>query len=159
MSWSLLAFVGLNFFAALSGAVFAPGEWFKSLKKPTWQPPDWAFPVVWSILFLLNSVAGWLVYSKVGFSDGGMLAMAIYVGSLVLNAAWSALFFGMKRMDLATYEAAVLWLSLVAQIAVFYPIEPIAALITLPYLAWVTVAFVLSRTVWRLNPEEAQARA
>ena len=159
MSFSLLAFVGLNFIAALSGAVFKPGAWFESLNKPSWQPPDWAFPVVWTVLYLLNAVAGWLVFSKVGFSDGGATAMIVYVVSLILNAAWSAVFFGMKRMDLATWEAGLLWLSLAVQIVLFYAIEPLAAYISLPYLVWVTVAFHLSRTVWKLNPQEVPSRS
>jgi tryptophan-rich sensory protein len=59
----------------------------------------------------------------------------------------------MRRMDLATYDAALLWLLVAAQIVVFYAIVPLAGLILLPYLAWVTIAFWLSRTVWKLNPD------
>jgi len=63
LSWSLIAFVALNVIAASSGAAFQPGAWFKSLDKPSWQPPDWAFPVVWSVLYFLNALAGWWVHS------------------------------------------------------------------------------------------------
>ncbi|EFL89065.1 TspO/MBR family protein [Ahrensia sp. R2A130] len=153
MSWSLLAFVGVNFFAAMSGGIFRPDEWFRALNKPSWQPPDWAFPVVWTVLYLLNAVAGWMVFEQLGFSPIGIMVLAIYGISLALNAGWSAVFFGMKRIDLATWEAAALWLSLAVQIAVFWTFVPLAALLCLPYLLWVSIAFYLSLTIWRLNPQ------
>jgi tryptophan-rich sensory protein len=153
LSWSLIAFITLNVIAASSGAAFQPGAWFKSLDKPSWQPPDWAFPVVWSVLYFLNALAGWWVWQASGLEGLGALAMVIYIVALLSNAGWSALFFGMRRMDLATYDAALLWLLVAAQIVVFYAIVPLAGLILLPYLAWVTIAFWLSRTVWKLNPD------
>ncbi|MEL6737247.1 MAG: TspO/MBR family protein, partial [Pseudomonadota bacterium] len=89
MSWSLLAFVGLNFAAAMSGGIFKPDEWFRNLQKPSWQPPDWAFPVVWLVLYLLNAVAGWMVWEAAGSTVAGQVALVVYVVSLFLNAAWS----------------------------------------------------------------------
>ena len=133
--------------------MFKPDAWFANLEKPWWQPPDWAFPVVWLVLYLLNAIAGWLVWQETGLERLGGLAMLIYGVGLMANAGWSALFFGMRRMDWATYDAALLWLLVALQIGVFYIIVPTAGLITLPYLLWVSVAFWLSRTVWKLNPE------
>lgn len=153
MSWSLLAFVAVNFLAAMSGGIFSPGEWFRSLKKPSWQPPNWVFPVVWSILYAINAFAGWLVWNEVGFEGPGFWAMVVYGLALVLNAAWSAIFFGMKQMGLATLEAGLLWLAVAAQIALFLPINALAGWILLPYLIWVTIAIALSGSVWRLNPD------
>lgn len=155
MSWSLVVFVGLNFLAAASGGIFAPGAWYEKLNKPSWQPPNWAFPVVWSVLYILNAIAGWIIWETVGFEDGGFLALAVYVMSLCLNAAWSAIFFGMKRMRLALWEAVCLWLSVALQAVLFYQIFPLAGLILLPYLAWVSVAVWLNRTMLRLNPDYA----
>lgn len=150
MSLSLIAFVLLNVLAASSGAIFKPDSWYDDLKKPSWQPPKWAFPVVWSILYLFNIVAGWLVYQ----AEGGItLPLVIYGIGLILNALWSAIFFGMKRMDWGTFEAAFLWFFVALQMVLFLPIAPIAALLTAPYLVWVSVAFFLSLTVWRLNPD------
>ncbi|MEL6947694.1 MAG: TspO/MBR family protein [Pseudomonadota bacterium] len=151
MSWSLLAFVGFNFLAALSGAVFGPGDWFRRLEKPSWQPPDWAFPVVWFVLYLLNAVAGWIIWTEHGDTSAGRFALAVYGGSLVLNAGWSAVFFGLKRVAWATFEAVLLWLSVLAQIILFAQLTSLAGLMLLPYLAWVTVAVALSAKIWQLN--------
>ena len=155
MSWSLIVFVGLNFLAAMSGALFSPGTWFEKLKKPSWQPPNWAFPTVWSVLYLLNAIAGWLVWDKTLLDGSGSIALGVYLISLVLNALWSAIFFGMKRMRLALWEAVALWLSVALQIVLFYQILPAAGLILIPYLVWVSVAVWLNRTMLVLNPEFA----
>ena len=152
MIWSLLVFAGLNFAAALSGAIFKPDDWFRRLNKPSWQPPDWAFPIVWMVLYGINAFSGWVVWKLAGLDGIGLLAMAIYGAALVLNASWSAVFFGLKRLGAASANSALLWLSIAAQIAVFYQIDALAGLILLPYLLWVTVAPVLSTTVWRHNP-------
>lgn len=152
MSWSLIAFLALNFIAALSGAVFTPGQWYEQLTKPWWRPPNWAFPVVWTVLYILNAIAAWLIWDAVGFSNGGGLALAVFGIALVLNAGWSALFFGMKRMDLALWESLALWLSVALQIILFYQILPVAGLILLPYLLWLTIASYLNWTMIKLNP-------
>lgn len=153
--WIAVAvFVGLNFVAASSGGLFTPGPWYAGLAKPSWTPPNWAFPVVWGLLFALNAWAGWMIWEAVGASRPDVLAL--YIGSLVLNAAWSWLFFGLKRMDLALIDVVLLWLSLVAVIAVFWSIRPSAALPVLPYLLWVTIAAALNRRMIQLNPAEAR---
>lgn len=149
-------FFAVNVLAASSGAVFKPGDWYEGLRKPSWTPPDWAFPVVWSILFAMIAVAGWLVWEAAGWGAG--LALGVYGVSLVINAAWSGLFFGLKRMDWALVDVIALWLSIVAVMAVFWPISPLAALLHLPYLAWVTLAGVLNLAMLRLNPRAGRAR-
>jgi benzodiazapine receptor len=153
--WIAVAvFAALNFVAASSGGLFKPGVWYTGLNKPSWTPPNWAFPVVWSLLFGLNAWAGWMIWEAIGLSRPDVLAL--YVGSLLLNAGWSWLFFGRKRMDLALIDVALLWLSLVAVVAVFWSIRPAAALPVLPYLLWVTIAATLNREMIRLNPAEAR---
>lgn len=157
-SWaSLAAFVVVNFVAASSGAIFKPGAWYASLRKPVWTPPNWAFPVVWSSLFLLNAAAGWLVWEAAG--SGAWPALAIYGVSLGLNAAWSALFFGARRMRWALVEVMFLWGSLATVIGAFAPISPTAAWLVAPYLAWVTVAAFLNLRMVQLNPEAVEVRA
>ncbi|MDJ0614968.1 MAG: TspO/MBR family protein [Rhizobiaceae bacterium] len=155
MDWALLFFVFLNVVAAMSGGFFAPGKWYEELRKPSWQPPNWAFPTVWSVLYLLNAIAGWMVWKVAGIEGIGFLALSVYVVSLVFNAAWSAIFFGMKRMRLALLEAGLLWASVALQIYLFLQIDSAAGLILFPYLAWVSIAFWLNRTMLRLNPEFA----
>ncbi|MDY8107819.1 TspO/MBR family protein [Fulvimarina sp. 2208YS6-2-32] len=148
---SFIVFFALVFLVSLSGAVFKPGPWYMKLDKPSWTPPGWAFPVVWSILYVLIAVAGWRVYELVGLAT---LPFAVYALQLVLNAAWSAFFFGMRRADLAFGDVVALWFAVAANIAVFLPIDTIAGLLLVPYLVWVTAAACLNYSVWRLNPAE-----
>lgn len=152
MIWSLTAFAALNFAAALSGAIFKPGSWFRALEKPPWQPPDWAFPVVWMVLYALNAVSGWLVWKDAGFEGMGLWAMLVYCLALVLNASWSAVFFGLKRLYWAKVNAALLWLAIAVQMIVFAQISQFASLLLIPYLIWVMIATALSSAVLRLNP-------
>ena len=135
---------------ASSGAFFKPDEWYRGLSKPSWNPPDWVFGAGWSILYLLIAIAGWRVWERAP-EGAALVPMALYGLQLVLNAGWSPLFFGLKRPDWAFAELLCLWLAIVANIAVFYPIDPVAAWLLAPYLAWVTFAGALNLAVWRLN--------
>jgi len=139
--------------AASSGALFKPGEWYRGLQRPSWTPPNWAFPVVWSILYIAIGVAGWLVWQAAGMG----VAMTFWLVQLILNAAWSWLFFGRKRMDLALVDVGLLFMTIIAFMLAAYPVSQTAALLFLPYAAWVATAAALNRTVWRLNPDAAPA--
>jgi benzodiazapine receptor len=147
---ALAVFVLANLAAASSGAFFRPGEWYAALAKPPWTPPNWAFPVVWSILFVLNAVAGWLIWMAAG--AGAALPLAAYAVSLLINASWSATFFGARRMGLGFAVVITLWLSIAAVMALFAPVSPLAAGLIAPYLVWVTIASALNLRVWQLNP-------
>jgi tryptophan-rich sensory protein len=161
MDWQdiggLAGFVAACIAVASSGAVFKPGDWYEGLAKPWWRPPNWAFPMVWSVLYLMIAIAGWLVWRKAGFA-GAALPLAVYGVQLVLNAAWSGFFFGMKRMDLALVDVGALWLSIAALIWLFSAVDATAALLLAPYLLWVSIAAYLNWTMIRLNPG-AGARA
>lgn len=150
---SLLPFFALCFCAALSGAFFRPGDWYEHLSKPSWRPPNWLFPPAWSVLYVCIAVAGWLVW-RTG-EAGYQVALAVYGVQLLFNAAWSAVFFGLRRVDLAFGELTLLWLSIAATIAVFAPISTAAALLLAPYLAWVTFAGALNLSIWQLNRRTA----
>ena len=113
------------FLAALTGAYFRPGEWYRTLRKPPWTPPDWIFPIAWSILYLAIAVSGWLVWRSAGFAGAG-LALGVYALHLAFNALWSALFFGARRIDLAFADVVAMWLSLAATIVLFAPISVFA---------------------------------
>ena len=153
---ALAVFVLANLAAASSGALFRPGAWYASLAKPSWTPPNWAFPVVWSVLFVLNAVAGWLVWTAAGAGAAGPLT--VYGVSLVINASWSGVFFGARRMGLGFVIVAALWLSIALVMVVFVPVSPLAAGLIAPYLAWVTIASALNLRVWQLNsPRRASA--
>ena len=144
-----VVFIVIVFAAASSGAIFKPGEWYERLDKPSWTPPKWAFPVVWTILYLFIGYAGWLVWTTAGWS----LPMAIWTLQIIVNALWSYFFFGMRRMDLALVDVAVLWLSVAIFILAAWPVAPLASLLFVPYLVWVSAAAALNYSVRRLNPE------
>ncbi len=148
---ALLGFFAACFLVACSGAVFRPGEWYESLAKPSWNPPNWLFAPAWTLLYILIAIAGWLVWREAGIVP----ALALYAVQLVLNAAWSGIFFGMKRPDLAFAELVLLWLSILGCILLFAPISATAAWLMAPYLAWVTFAGALNYAIWQRNPRAA----
>lgn len=148
---TLGVFLVLVFAVAMSGAIFKPGPWYQRLEKPSWTPPNWAFPVVWSALYVMIAVAGWRVYETAGLVA---LPFAVYGLQLVLNAAWSWLFFGIRRPDLAFVDVVAMALAIAANIALFAPIDAIAGWLLVPYLVWAVIAACLNRSVWRRNPQE-----
>ena len=146
----LVCFIAACFLAAFTGALFRPGEWYERLKKPSWRPSNRLFAPVWTVLYLMIAVAGWLIWRKAGFAGAG-LPLAVYALQLILNAAWSPLFFGLRRPDLGFVDIVLVWISIIATIVLFYPIDVVAAMLLVPYLAWVTFATALNFFVWRLN--------
>lgn len=152
---ALLGFIVACFVAALGGAVFRPGDWYEHLAKPSWRPPNRLFGPVWTILYFIIAVSGWLVWREVGFASA-VLPLSVYAVQLVLNAAWSPIFFGLHRPDLGFLDIVLIWLSIVTTIVLFYPIHPAAALLLFPYLAWVSFAAALNFAIWRLNPSASR---
>ena len=146
---SYLPFLGVCFCASLSGAFFKPGAWYQRLSKPSWNPPNWLFPPAWTVLYICMATAGWLVW-RTG-DPAATAALVVYGVHLLFNAAWSAVFFGMRRPDWAFGELVLFWLSIVATIAVFAPISTAAAWLLAPYIAWVTFAGALNFKIWQLN--------
>ena len=143
-----IVFAVLVVLAASSGAIFKPGGWYAELRKPGWTPPDWAFPVVWTLLYACIGVAGWLVWREVGWSA----PIAFWGAQLVFNALWSWMFFGVKRMDWALGDAALLVLSVLGFVVTAQPVSATAAVLFLPYLAWVVTAAALNLRMMQLNP-------
>src|SRR5689334_9991234 len=92
----LVGFLAACFAAASSGAVFKPDAWYENLAKPAWNPPNRVFPIAWAVLYVMMGVAAWNVWRLAGFSGAGF-ALGLWVLQLVLNAAWSGIFFGLKR--------------------------------------------------------------
>lgn len=149
----LVAFVLVCFGAGAVGSWFttpALDSWYADLRKPAWNPPNWIFAPVWSVLYLLMAVAAWLVWGRAGFrAPGG--ALGLFSAQLILNVAWSVLFFGLRSPAAALGGIAVLWVAIVATIVAFSRTSPAASLIMIPYLAWVTFAGALNLAIWRLN--------
>ena len=129
---------------------------YEQLAKPSWRPPNRLFAPVWTVLYITIAVSGWLVWREAGFA-GATVPLTIYAVQLVLNAAWTPLFFGLHRPDFGLFDIVLLWLTIIATVVLFYPIHVGAAWLLLPYLAWVTFAAALNFTVWRLNRSMARS--
>ena len=142
--------------AASTGGAFRPGTWYAALKKPVWTPPNWIFPLVWSVLYAAMAFAAWLVWDASGLA--AWPALLLYAAQLVANGLWSYLFFGRRRMDWAMAEVALLWIMIAALAVLFWSHSQIAGLLMLPYLAWVSVAALLNLRMIQLNgPSGAMA--
>lgn len=126
-------------------------EWYPTLAKPSWTPPNAVFAPVWTALYFLMALAAWLVWRKAGGLAAARLPLALFAVQLVLNAAWSILFFGLRMPGLAFGELVLLWLAIAATLAAFRHVLPAAGLLLAPYLAWVTFAGALNFALWRLN--------
>lgn len=144
---ALGAFAVVTLLAAATGAMFMPGAWYAGLAKPSWTPPDWLFGPAWTVLYVMIAIAGWLIWR----AQGPGLALALWGVQLVLNAAWSWLMFGRHDILAALVDVAALWLSIAALILAAWSVSQTAALLLLPYLAWVSFAAALNLAVWRLN--------
>jgi benzodiazapine receptor len=125
------------------------GDWYPTLRKPSWTPPPWVFGPAWTALYLAMALAAWLVWRKLPFRGG--LPLALFAVQLLLNGAWSGIFFGLRRPDLAFGEIVILWLAIGATAWSFFRVSKVAGWLLVPYLAWVTFAAALNLAVWRLN--------
>ncbi len=139
--------------AAIVGGLATPRglqSWYGTLAKPSWNPPNWLFGPVWTILYILMATAG----TRVASSDHPQknLALGVFAAQLILNALWSWLFFGWRRIDLAFLEILLLVALIAANLILFLRIDRTAGLLLIPYLLWVAFASILNGTVWRLNP-------
>lgn len=146
-----MPFVGTVFVVGFSGAVFMPGDWYRTLDKPTWTPPDWLFGPAWTVLYLMIAVAGWLVWWHDGFS----LPLWLWAANLAFNAAWSWLMFGKHRIGLALPDAGAMLATILLFIAAAWPVSAAAAMLFLPYLAWVAFATALNWSILHRNPQAA----
>lgn len=131
--------------------MFPPGSWYEALQKPVWIPPNWAFPVAWSILYLLMAASGALTAA----SDGNAYAMAFWALQIAVNALWSPIFFGLRRIKAGMLVVVILWLSVFGAMVSAFAVNTLAGWLLAPYLLWVTIAAALNASVWRLNPGEA----
>ena len=153
-SIKLLVAVGICLAAGGIGSIYinaSLGTWYRTLAKPSFQPPDWIFGPVWTALYLLMGIALYLVWRHEPPSQNRRLALTWFGIQLGLNVLWSFLFFRLRAPLLALIEIAFLWLALVGTIGSFYLVSPTAAKLLLPYWIWVTFAAILNFSIWRLN--------
>ena len=138
--------------SAIGGLITAAsvGTWYQTLQKPVFNPPDWVFAPVWTLLYLMIAVAGWRVWRIAGVA-GARAGMAAYAAQLALNLAWSYLFFGARMIGLALAEIVLLLGVICVNALLFWRKDQVAGWLLVPYAAWVTFACALNFALWRLN--------
>jgi translocator protein len=132
-------------------------EFYGGLVKPTWAPPGWLFGPVWTVLYVLMGIAAWLVWRTAGWA-GAAGALTLYLVQLVCNASWSWVFFAWRRGALALADIVLLLGLIVATIVAFARVDRLAAVLLLPYLAWVMFATALTYALWRANVDQLSPR-
>jgi len=153
--WSLVQLgccIGLCLLAGYIGAQVTYPEistWYAALAKPSWTPPNWAFPVVWNALYVLMGVSLWLLWRS---SNGeARLAIGLFFIQLTLNAAWSPVFFGLHEIRWSVAIIVALALAIAATIAFAWDVNRAAAWLLVPYLVWVIYAASLNSAIALLN--------
>ena len=129
------------------GASNLPGAWYGSLNKPPFNPPNWLFPIAWTVLYVLIAIAGWRTYERV--VSGAV--MQVWWGQLVLNFAWSPVFFTAHLMWVALAIIVSMFVLIIAFIVMQWRDDRIAALLFVPYAIWVAFASVLNLSLNLLN--------
>lgn len=153
----VLGLVGWLLLVLIAGAIGAAASvqaatFYATLAQPSWAPPAAVFGPVWSVLYVLMGIAAWLVWRRGGWA-AQRRALTVFVAQLALNALWSWLFFGWHLGAAAMLDIVVLWVLIVVTVVMFWRARPLAGLLLLPYLAWVTFASALNYAVWQLNPQ------
>ena len=122
-------------------------EWYPTLNKPSWTPPSWLFGPVWSVLYVMMAIAAWLVWR----AGNAQVALTWFGVQLLFNFGWSFLFFGQRSPSLGLLDIILLWSSIVVTIYLFNKKSRLAAILMLPYLAWVSFASALNAAIWVMN--------
>ena len=143
--------------------------WYKTLRKPTWNPPPWIFGPVWTVLYTMMGIASWLVWRSGHEAKQGAIAepskqqavnraLVLYGVHLVFNTLWTLIFFGQRNIKWALVEIVVLWGLIASTLTGFYRIKPAAGWLLVPYLLWSTFATILNATIWQMNRRNFLAR-
>ena len=145
-------FVGMCLTALLLGGwatADSVSTWYPQLAKPWWTPPSYLFGIVWPILYVMIAIAGWLAWQQRPRVLSA--AMIVYAVQLVLNTAWSFIFFGARQIEAGLVEIAILAVIILLNVILFWRIRPLAGALLLPYLAWVCFATMLNAAFAFLN--------
>ncbi|KAI1308984.1 Translocator protein [Halotydeus destructor] len=126
--------------------------WYLSLNKAPWNPPNWLFPVAWTFLYIVMGLASWFIYDTGnGFSGSARLPLIMYIVQLVVNVAWTPVFFGAHLVGLASLHLIGLVLIVLYTMFTFYQVNPLATYLMIPYLIWISYASTLTIYIWANN--------
>jgi translocator protein len=145
----LVLILGLG---SAAGIFFGPGPWFQSLVKPSWNPPGWLFGPVWTLLYSMMATSVWKL-RRVAYQSGAKKtsAMLLFWSQLLLNLAWTPIFFGLQQPAFAFVEICLLWCAALSTALAFGKVSSTAGYLLVPYLMWLSFALVLNGTIWLLN--------
>ena len=138
----------------LVGALFVEtgsASWYARLDKPGFSPPSWMFAPVWTALYALMALGAWRVWRRLGPEPDRSRALVIFGAQLLLVALWAPVFFGAESPTLGMLVIAALWLAVLAMLVTFAPVDPLAAVLNVPYFGWVTFAAVLNAGILLLQ--------
>jgi benzodiazapine receptor len=143
----LLFLVGVVGIGWLIGATNLPGDWYAALAKPAFVPPNWAFPVAWTLLYIMIAIAGWRTFRR----EPSGKAMLAWAAQLALNFAWSPVMFTMHQIGAALVILVGMFVAITSYIVIESSRDRLAAALFVPYAAWVAFAGVLNAAIWRVN--------
>ena len=146
----LIIWIIICFIPAIIGTQFDPGSWYQNLSKPDWNPPNWIFGPVWTVLYISMGISVWIIWKNLGLKRAA-IPIGFFIAQLVLNAIWSWLFFGLNNPTLALFDIVALWLLILITIIMFWRLKTVAGALLLPYIGWVSFATVLNYYIWHLN--------
>lgn len=153
--WALVTVPLLVFLGFVSGKLSNSGygnRWFDALSKPDIVPPGWVFGVVWTLLYVLMGVALAMILNARGAKGRGV-ALGLFTGQLLLNLAWSPIFFAAHQVTVAFWMILAILLLAIATCFAFAPIRRVAAWLLVPYLVWLSFASILAFQIDRMNPD------
>ena len=125
--------------------------WYKEINKPSFLPPNYLFPIVWTILFILMGISLYLIWKEYPSNKLASIAIIFFAIQLALNILWSFLFFYLRNPLLGSIEIVILWIFILLTIIKFYNINKVAAYLLIPYILWVSFATLLSISIYFLN--------
>jgi tryptophan-rich sensory protein len=147
----LVAGGGAVFLGGLGGAMTPIGPWYRDLRKPFLQPPNWLFGPAWTVILGLAAWSAVIAWTAAADHAARVSVIVLFATNAVFHALWSPLFFRARRPDWALIEVVFLWASLVALVVGLWPISHQASLLIVPYLLWVSFASWLNSAIVRLN--------
>jgi translocator protein len=149
----LVAWLAITYVAAAIGSAASVGAdtFYQQLDQPSWSPAARVFGPVWSVLYTLMGIAAWWAWRAEGFA-AAHIALGLYLAQLLLNALWSWVFFASQLGALAFLNILVLWVLIIATLVAFWRIRPLAGVLLIPYLLWVSFAAALNFALWQRNP-------
>lgn len=147
---SLALSLGIGFIASLA-TQSSINTWYLTLNKPSFNPPNWVFAPVWTLLYVMMSVAAAIIWQK-GLSQNSVkIALGLFLAQLFFNGLWSVAFFGLQSPLLGLLDISLLFIILIFTIIYFFRLSRLAGLMLLPYLLWLSFAAILNYTIWIIN--------